>query len=200
MLECRNCRELVRGDLEMIGSRCPRCRMPLYERPKIARRLNPVDSEKSCGVHPEIQAIGTCDRCGAPICLNCRTRWYDQALCLACVERALSLKEPPPANRVAQRRQAMVSFVLSVTGLGLFLLGSLLLIGVHQSRPNPPLSFLSTAMIVLSLLPALFAVGQGAALVRIRVERLRLATSALACAGAQLGILMGFLLLNIWHN
>jgi hypothetical protein len=200
MMECRQCRELIRGDAEAIGSRCPRCRMPLYERTQLPRRLNPGEAGRSCAVHPGIQALGPCQRCGAFMCFTCRTRWYEQAVCPACVERALTSNEPAPENLAAHRRQAMLSMVFAVGGWVLFILGGLPLMALQGSRPNHQLTVLGMLVVLASFIPAVFGVGQATAAIRARGQRTRLATSGLIFAGTHLGIMIGFLLLNIWHN
>jgi hypothetical protein len=200
MIECRQCRELIRGDAEAIGSRCPRCRMPLYERAQLPRRLNPGETGRSCAMHPEVQALGPCQRCGAFMCFTCRTRWYEQPVCPACVERALSSNEPAPEDLAAHRRQAMLSVAFALGGWVLFLLGGLPLMSLQTGQPNPSLVGVGGLLIVASFLPALFGIGQAAAAIRTRGPRMRLATSGLVCAGTHLGIMIGFLLLNIWHN
>jgi len=200
MIECRQCHELVRGDAEAIGSRCPRCRMPLYERTQLPRRLNSGESGASCALHPGIQAVGPCQRCGAFMCFTCRTRWYEQAVCPACVERALTSNEPAPENLASHRRHAMLSMVFAAGGWALFLVGGLPLMALQSGRPNPSLAPISLLLVLGSFIPALFGIGQATAAIRTRGARMKLATSGLVCAGTHLGILTGFLLLNIWHN
>jgi hypothetical protein len=199
MIECRQCHELIRGDAEAIGSRCPRCRMPLYERVQLPRRLNPGESGASCAVHPGMHAVGPCQRCGAFMCFVCRTRWYEQAVCPACIERVLTSNEPAPEDLAAHRRQAVLSVVFAVAGWALFLLGGLPLI-LQDGRPHSGTAMFGTLMVLASFVPALFGVGQAAAAIRVRGGRMKLATSGLIGAGAHLGIMVGFLLLNIWHN
>jgi hypothetical protein len=200
MMECRQCRELIRGDAEAIGSRCPRCRMPLYERVQLPRRLNPGEAGQSCAMHPGIQALGPCGRCGAFMCFTCRTRWYEEPVCPACVERALTSNEPAPEDIAAHRRQAMLSMAFAVGGWSLFILGSLPLLFLQSTRPNQELTALGTLAVLASFLPALFGLGQATAAIRTRGQRMRLATSGLILAGTHLGIMVGFLLLNVWHN
>jgi hypothetical protein len=51
-----------------------------------------------------------------------------------------------------------------------------------------------------SFVPALFGIGQGAAAIRVRGDRLRLATWGLTLAGSLLGLMIGFLLFNTYFN
>ncbi len=200
MLECRHCREFIRRETEAVGSRCPRCRMPLFERLQLPRRLDAAAPAQSCAGHPGIQAVGTCQRCGLLTCFTCRTRWHDQALCPRCVEQAIARKETAPEDAAGLRRQALLGLVLGLLGWVLFVLGGIPFLALQGGRPSPSLVLMGGLVILASFIPALFAVGQAASAIRARSQRLKLATSGLICAAGHLGIMIGFLLLNIWHN
>jgi hypothetical protein len=116
------------------------------------------------------------------------------------VERALASNEPAPENLAAHRRQAVLSLVFAAGGWVLFILGGLPLMALQSSRPNPNLAVLGLLVVLASFIPAVFSLGQATAAIRARGQRTRLATSGLIFAGTHLGILIGFLLLNIWHN
>jgi hypothetical protein len=53
---------------------------------------------------------------------------------------------------------------------------------------------------VFSLLPAVFAVGQGCTVVLMRGPRSTLAATGMTLAAAHLGLFVGVLFLNLWHN
>src|SRR5262245_43066849 len=128
MVECRYCGELFYGDPERVGARCRRCREPLYERrdPHHAAH-EPVPTGARCATHPNNPAVGTCQRCGTYVCGVCRTRWQDRALCLACLARALDVKEVRPEEVRAHRRQALLALTFGATAWGLVLVVALLL-------------------------------------------------------------------------
>lgn len=197
MVECRHCRRLFRDDPEHLGARCPSCRLPLYERAESARPpLAP--GMAACAVHPSRPSIAACRLCRTPLCQVCRTRWREQAVCPACIEKALGSPETAGDDPRLQRRQAVWSLVLGLAGWGLLLLGSLPL--VLMSSAKKELAILSGLVILFSFVPALFALGQGTAGVRSRGDCLRLATTGLALSGSQLGMMIGLLLLKVWTN
>ena len=53
---------------------------------------------------------------------------------------------------------------------------------------------------VVSLLPSLLGLGQAAAVIRMRGDRMVLATCGLALTGAQIGTVMGLVLIVIWKQ
>ncbi len=150
-----------------------------------------------CPSHAAVAAVGSCRRCGTAICHLCRARWFDQALCVTCVEKALAANEPRPDQARARRRQALLSLSLAVCGWLVLLLGMLPVL-LHGLRPGSASSYTEVAILV-SLVPALFAVGVGLSALRFRSERVRTATAGLVVAAAQLGILLGFFMLSLWH-
>lgn len=198
MVECRHCRHLFPASKESVGARCPRCRLPLYERvdpPQPA--VPPTGDVPKCVSHPQSQALGTCQNCGIPLCAVCRTRWRDQFLCPACVERTV---ERRPEDARALRRQAVLSVVFGVASWVLVVLGGLAVARGGGLQPRQPLQNLGYLLLLASFVPALVGVGQGAAAVWDRGDRLRLALCGLVVAGSHLGILIGLLLFNTMHN
>jgi len=93
VLRCLSCHEPLREEPERIGARCPHCRQPLFEDPRQAAPAAPAAGASVCATRPQNAAVGTCQRCGNFLCAVCRTRWRNQAVCIACVERALEAKE-----------------------------------------------------------------------------------------------------------
>ena len=53
---------------------------------------------------------------------------------------------------------------------------------------------------LFSLVPALLAVGQGCPVLLARGPRFRIAASGMILAGLHLGLLLGVVLVNLWHN
>lgn len=201
MIECRHCRELFRGDVERLGSRCPRCRLPLYERPELQRRkAENVENQATCAVHSENLAIGSCARCSATMCGICRTRWFDRTVCASCAEKALLAKEASPEEVFVRRRQARWSFTLACCGWGLLLLGLLLLYAVIRGGPNNELRVLALFTMLASFLPSLFAVGNGLSALRTKGEGFRLAVTGIAMGASLVGLLIGVMLINTWQN
>jgi hypothetical protein len=198
MIECRHCRDYVSGDPEKIGARCPHCRMPLYERsPRNSYPVYRADGPR-CGVHPSNPAVGPCPRCGTQMCVVCRTRWFDRPLCVACCVRARESREARPEEQKAHGRQAVLSVVFGLSGIILAVFGCLLLT-MQGERPKPELAVLGALVVLTSFLPAFFGIGQGAAAIRARGPRMRLAASGLLLSSVQLGLLLGFLLLSVWN-
>src|SRR5438046_2077816 len=198
MLDCRHCGEYLRGDASRFGSRCPRCREPLYERTDpVCRQRDAQESQGgTCAVHPGNVAVGPCKRCGTFMCGLCRTRWEEKPLCLACVERLMTGAESTPEEANAHRRQALVGLLLGMLAW-LLALPVVVARGVGSTK-DVLIALLLLAM--MSLVPGLVGLGQAAAAIRIRGDRMVLATCGLLFNGAQVGTVMGLLLLVIWKQ
>src|SRR5262245_10392378 len=128
MLCCPHCREPlpIRGK-RTGGARCPHCREPLFEKPG-AQAQAPGPEGGRCAIHPSNAAAGPCARCRHHHRPVCRTRWRDQALCIACVERALGANEPAPEEARAQQRQAILALLFGLGAWGVLLAAVVLLI------------------------------------------------------------------------
>jgi hypothetical protein len=113
---------------------------------------------------------------------------------MACVERALDLKETRPEDSRGQRRQAIFAVLFGVSAWLLLVLGALLFVGRHDAV------ILSGLITLLSLVPALFGVGQGAASIRVRGSSLVVATWGLVLSGVHLGTTLGLCLLLAWNS
>jgi hypothetical protein len=199
MIECRHCREVFSGEPDRYGARCPRCREPLYERAGAQGRSREDSETARCTVHPNNASVGTCQRCGNFLCGVCRTRWQERSVCLACLERALDAKESRPEDVRAHRRQAILALLFGIIAWALILLGVVpLLIARPGSASASGLVILAGLVTLSSLLPALFGVGQGAAAIRARGERMILATCGLILCGAHLGVILGAMLFAAW--
>jgi hypothetical protein len=140
--------------------------------------------------------VATCQSCRTPMCTVCRTRWRDQPFCTACVDRSLASPEEVATDPRVHRRQAFWSFLLGLCGWLLLILGALPLVLISGVRKE--VAVLALLVVLLSFFPALFAAGQGAAAVRSRGDRLRLATAGLAMSTAQIGLMIGIVLLTVW--
>jgi hypothetical protein len=201
MTECRHCHSVLSEDPDELGARCPRCREPLYERSGAQRRSfdSPTAESARCALHPNNPSVGTCQRCGNFLCSVCRTRWHERALCVACVERIAAVQEARPEEARAHRRQALLALVFGITAWTLILLGGLPLLFAKPNSANAAhLVTLAGLVTLSSLLPALFGVGQGAAAIRARGERMILATCGLILCGAHLAVVVGALLFAAW--
>jgi hypothetical protein len=175
--------------------------MPLYERADGQRRREIAEGVTGmCAVHNQSEAIGTCQRCLAPFCASCRTRWHDKAVCVSCLERALAVQETTPEEDAAHRRQAQFSMWCAVGAWALLLVGTLPLLALRAGGANEQLKVVSKIVLLSSLIPALFAIGQGAGAIRVRGERLKHATWGLSLAGSLVGLTIGFLTFNMWFN
>src|SRR5260370_829997 len=123
MARCPSCDYPLPEDREKVGARCPTCKDPLYEPPgRVGRPAR--EGEGQCPVHPGVETVGTCRRCGNYLCEVCRTRWREFILCAACVQRALDAKEAAPELETAQRRQALLSIGLGAGLWGVAIIGA----------------------------------------------------------------------------
>jgi hypothetical protein len=188
-------------DRERVGARCPHCRDPLYE--PAGRAGRPArEGEGACPVHAGVETVGLCGRCKAYVCEVCRTRWRNQVLCVACVNRALASGEALPEQDREHRRQATWGLALgggawALSGLALVLIGLLagglggLSIGLH---------FLLILIVLGNSLVAGLGVGQAAAALRSRGRYMALATAGLVLGGLYVGVLFGAGLFFVWQN
>ncbi|MCS7045158.1 MAG: hypothetical protein NZO58_02255 [Gemmataceae bacterium] len=193
MVECHSCRSFFRAFPETIGARCPKCKAPLFERPE---RRQPVSDAMFCAQHAATPAAAVCARCRKPVCVVCRTRWHGKLTCVDCAEQSLSRAEPNPRELKKQGGRAVWSLVLAVSAWTITLMcGIRLCFGsLDQS-----MTFAAT-MALLSSSLGLSALGQGCPVLLARGPRFRLAAAALVAAASQLGLLLGLVLINVWHN
>jgi hypothetical protein len=201
-LQCLTCGERVHGDADQIGARCPRCRLPLYEDPRLAWG-SPTGSANGsrCVVHDQNGAVGTCQRCGNFLCTVCRTRWRNQVVCIACVERALETQEATPAEASAHFRQAMLAVIFGVIAWLITLVAAgLIAAGATGKEINPVLIGFGFLMLLATPFPALMGVGQGAAAVRARGDHMILATIGLLLSGIHTGVLIGLFSMALWQK
>jgi hypothetical protein len=198
MIECRHCREVFRTPLENLGARCPNCRLPLFDR---SERMRPSLPEPGpCAYHPESESVSRCRRCGQRLCATCRTRWHEEILCPECAGHAFLANESSARELRGRDRLAGWSLVLALLGWLTLLTALIPWFQVHQGRAGSSAASWTLNLAFLSLIPALFALGQAAWAVRQRVQAMRLATSGLVLGGLQIGLLLGVMLLNLWHN
>jgi hypothetical protein len=202
-MRCRHCGGRITEPLEKVGARCPHCRQPLYERSEAARRraqASQASSDKRCAVHPSRGSAGACERCGNFMCWLCRTRWNDKVLCLSCAERAVALQREGPVELKTHRRQALWGVILGVLAWGLVLAAIWLFFarGGRNLQTGP--AFTALLLGVSSAPLALFGVGLATAAVRLRGNRMRLATCGLVLTAAHLGLLFGVFLLIAWNS
>jgi hypothetical protein len=201
---CRFCHEMLRGEPEEIGARCPHCRRAIYERSDDhpIPVAEPVDRDV-CVIHATSTAIGTCPRCGNFICEVCRTRWRDRWLCVACVERALSQREAAPEEQRAHRRQAILSFVFgALTWLAAALGIALLIFGARQDQFEAMVVRMVMVLVVLvaGLVGAALGLAQGIAAIRVRGDHMILATAGVLLCGLYAGMMIGFLSVQVWQD
>jgi hypothetical protein len=200
MNHCPSCDYPLPHDRERVGARCPNCRDPLYEPP--GRVSRPVrEGEGSCALHEGREAVGTCGRCGNYFCELCRTRWRDQVLCIACVERALASREATPEQARAHFRQALIGLLMGLSAWVVFILG-LLTVGLAGVAGNssviPILILLVLLFFISAMLLAVIGIGNAVAALRTRGPHMIMATSALLIDGLFLGVFLGNYILELW--
>ncbi|HWG41219.1 MAG TPA: hypothetical protein VN688_00425 [Gemmataceae bacterium] len=194
MARCPSCDYPLPQDRERLGARCPNCRDPLYEPPeRIGRPAR--EGEGACVVHPGQEAVGTCGRCGNYFCEVCRTRWRDQVLCAACVERALASREAAPGQARAQFRQALLGLLL---GGGAWT--ALILVALLSLAGTPPvlLGLLVLFLIAASLLMGVLGLGQAVAVLRTRGSHMILGIIGLIVSGLYMGVFIGIFTFSLW--
>src|SRR5262249_30354155 len=142
-----------------------------------------------CAAHPRNLAAGVCQRCGTYLCGVCRTQWLDRVGCLGCLEGAPETGDPRPGGPRAHQSPAVLSLVF---GVGAWLLVALAGVPLMLLSGSPSEHFLvlSGLLVFTSFVPALFGVGQGAAAIRARGERMILATCGLVLSGASVGTML----------
>jgi hypothetical protein len=196
MVECRHCRASFEVEPEQIGARCPDCKLPLFERGDRPKRE--VEAGV-CAFHPAVPGVCSCARCHTRLCATCRTRWHDENLCLQCVENSLAAKEPHPRDLKTLRMQSIRGFILALIGAFVFVLG-LWILYVSRNDPTSGASAWSVVLMLVGVLPAVVALGQGAAVILKRGQLLNLASSTVGLASSQIGLTIGLALINLWRN
>lgn len=202
MIECPYCYRVFRQPPEKLGARCPKCRMPLYEDPTKRRRT----PERDCGPcvqHPDTPSITQCVRCGSPMCQVCRTRWHEEPVCPNCVDLSLGEDEASPLEAQMQSKQAWVGMVMALFGWMALVMTLGPLATFHQAQQDPvgkPILFMTWLFFLGSFVPAVFGLGNTLAALRLRGEHAKLALAGLVCAGTHLGLAIGIVVINLWHN
>jgi hypothetical protein len=197
MNHCPSCDYPLPHDRERLGARCPNCRDPLYE--PASRLSRPVrEGEGACALHAGREAVGTCGRCGNYFCAVCHTRWRDQVLCTACVERAVASREATPEQARAHLRQALLGLLMSLGAWVVFTLGILLVLVISSSPNLYVLIFVVLLMFICAMLLAVMGTGNAVAALRTRGQQMIMATSALLIGGLFLGVFLGYYILELW--
>ena len=199
MNRCPSCDYPLPHDRERIGARCPNCRDPLYEPPGRVSRPTRAD-EGACALHAGRETVGTCGRCGNYFCEVCRTRWRDQILCAACVERALASHEATPEQARAHFRQALLGLLDGLGAWGGLILGELLGVVALAVNKNILLLLLALVVILGSALLGVVGIGQATAALRTRGHHMIMATSGLIVSGLFLGAFIGIYIFRLWFS
>lgn len=203
MARCPSCDNSLPEEREKVGSRCPNCHDPIYEPP--TRFPRPArEEEATCAVHPGMESVGTCGRCGNYLCETCRTRWRGKVWCAACVNRALGAGERTPEQERGHFRQALFSLVF---GGGAWLLSAVafVVLGVFAAAAGTLQAQLLAGVVIIGVLTGnvllgALGVGQAVAALRTRGSHMILATIGLIIGGLYIGAIQGFLLFVIWQG
>jgi hypothetical protein len=205
MPRCPACREWIQGDRDRVGSRCPHCRLPLYERPELFKQ-RPDSREGRCSLHANNPALGACQRCGNFQCDLCRTRWRGRWLCAACVDRALEAGAVRPEEQTAHLWEAILALVLGILAW-LTLVTAVVLIaavmangGDPAAKENMPLVALGGLLLLGSMIPSVFGTGLGAAALYTRGNHMILATIGLLLSGVHIGTFVGLFTFQVWSG
>jgi hypothetical protein len=197
MARCPSCDYPLPDDRDKVGARCPNCRDPLYEPPgRVGRPAR--EGEGQCPVHPGVETVGTCRRCGNYLCEVCRTRWREYILCAACVQRALDAREAAPELERAHRRQSVLSLGLGVGVWALTIVGLVVgsvMMAVSQGGGGDTLGvfgvLLFFAILLASAVMAVLGIGSAASALRPRGPHMLLATGGLLLNCLYLGGFVG---------
>jgi hypothetical protein len=136
------------------------------------------------------------------MCSTCRTRWHEEILCPGCVDHSLTLDEPGPQEGQRQHRQAWLSIGFALSGWMVLLLMLWPLANFHSGPPgsHDSMVYMAGLFFFSSFVPALLGLGQAASAVRLRGRHQKVAAYGLAFSGAQLGVMLGLFLINLWYN
>ena len=93
----------------------------------------------------------------------------------------------------------MRGILLASFGLILLVLGLAIFAGAIGYAGGSAVLW-AVVIVLASLVPASVGLGQAAAVVLTRGPLLRLATSAVVIAAAQIGVTLSLLLINLWRN
>ena len=203
---CPSCEYPIHDERERVGARCPSCRDPLYEPP--GRFGRPVrEGEGACSVHPECESVGPCARCGNFMCETCRTKWRDQIICAACVNRAMESREAAPEQSMTHLRQAIMALGMGVGAWVLGIVGLVVaVIVVAASGGQPTMTAAAVAGLVMIGMflaagaVAMLGMGQAVAVLRARGSHMILATIGLVVGGLFVGLFIGLFAVFIYLN
>ena len=198
MVECPSCFRVFRTHPENLGARCPKCRMPLFE--SAPKKRQPDRDQGSCAAHPDSPALTECQRCQKPMCAACRTRWHQEALCPACVDASLAVDEPNPQEGRQQFNLGLLSVGCAMAAWILLALTLFPYSTFHSGPPNEHWVRAAGFCVFASMGAAVVGLSQAVSALRLRGACPSLAVWGLALSGGQLGLVLGVLFLNLWHN
>jgi hypothetical protein len=139
------------------------------------------------------------------MCETCRTRWRDQILCAACVDRALESKEAAPEQARTHLRQAVTALILGIGAWALGLVGFIVAVVavVAAGGRQTPATMVMAGLILIAVLlaggvAAVFGVGQAVAVLRVRGGHMILATIGLTMGGLFIGMFIGLFALSLF--
>lgn len=199
MIECPFCYRVFRQPPEKLGARCPKCKMPLYEDPS-KQRKNPDKDMGRCEQHPDAMAIAKCSRCDQPMCRTCRTRWHEEPVCPRCIDESIADDEPSPREAQLQTKHAWISVILAVVGWLILLMTLVPYSSFSGGKVGSLVMFMTYFLFLGSFLPAIFGLGCAVSAIRLRGDFGKLAACGLVAAGSQIGLAIGLIVINIWHN
>src|SRR5262249_3249022 len=104
-----------------------------------------------------------------------------------------------PLEQRLHRRLALLSVIFAGVAWFLLLLGVLPVVLFGGKGISKEVTILCVLAILLSMVPALFSLGQSVAAVRSRGDRMRMALTGLVLSGTHLGLTFGSLIIDIWN-
>jgi hypothetical protein len=173
--------------------------MPLYEDPA-KRRKNPDKDYGRCEQHLDTPAIARCSRCDKPMCHTCRTRWHEEPVCPRCVDDSIADDEPGPREAQLQMKHAWFSVILAAIGWTVLLVTLAPYATFHQGQVKAAVVFMTYLLFLGSLIPATFGLGCAISAIRLRGDFGKVAAGGLVITGSHLGLAIGLIVLNVWHN
>jgi hypothetical protein len=108
--------------------------------------------------------------------------------------------EPSPQEAQLQMKYAWYAVGLAVCGWGFLLLTLMPYSTFHQGSARATIIFFAYALFLGSFLPAIVGLALAMGALRLRGDHRTVALCALVASGLHMGLAIGLIVLNLWHN
>lgn len=116
-----------------------------------------------------------------------------------CLNLAMSTDQSRPEIVKSHRRAAVMSVVYGICGWLLVIAGGLPFL-LSRGGISGRWMGLAGILVLAGLIPALMGLSNAASALRTRGDRIVPATCGLVLTGSQIGMMLGLLIINIWHS